>query len=46
LPAFLARPVGVPVYHGFPVIDGVEEDVFRLGMVTDFLSDPNPRVGR
>ena len=39
LPAFLARPAGVPVYHGFPVIDGAEGDGFRLGMITDFLSE-------
>lgn len=40
LPAFLARPPGAPVYHGFPVIDGAEADGFRLGMITDFLSEP------
>jgi hypothetical protein len=40
LPAFLARPPGAPVYHGFPVIDGVEIDGFRLGMITDFLAEP------
>ena len=40
LPAFLARPAGAPVYHGFPVIGGVEADGFRLGMITDFLSEP------
>ena len=39
LPAFLARPAGAPVYHGFPVIDGAEADGFRLGMITDFLSE-------
>jgi len=40
LPAFLARPAGAPVYHGFPVIDGAEAGGFRLGMITDFLSEP------
>lgn len=40
LPAFLSRPAGAPVYHGFPVLDGVEADGFRLGMITDFLSEP------
>ena len=40
LPAFLARPAGAPVYHGFPVIDGFESDSFRLGMITGFLSEP------
>ena len=39
LPAFLARPPGAPVYHGFPVIDGAEVGGFRLGMITDFLSE-------
>jgi hypothetical protein len=38
LPAFLARPPGAPVYHGFPVIEGAEAEGFRLGMITDFLS--------
>lgn len=36
LPAFLARPEGVPVYHGFPVLDDVEFDGFRLGIISDF----------
>lgn len=40
LPAFLARPPGAPVYHGFPVIEGAEAGGFRLGMITDFLSEP------
>lgn len=39
-PAFLARPEGTPVYHGFPVVEGVEVDGFRLGMITDFESSP------
>ncbi len=39
LPAFVARPAGAPVYHGFPVLD-VEVDGFRLGMITDFLAQP------
>ena len=40
MPAFLARPAGAPVYHGFPVIGDVEVDGFRLGMITNFLSGP------
>jgi hypothetical protein len=40
LPAFLARPQGAPVCHGFPVIDGAVASGFRLGMITDFLSEP------
>jgi hypothetical protein len=39
-PAFLARPPGAPVYHGFPAIEDAEIDGFRLGMITDFLSEP------
>ena len=40
LPAFLARPGGMPVYHGFSVIEGVNVDGFRLGIITDFESSP------
>jgi len=36
LPAFLARPKGAPVYHGFPVLDDVEIEGFRLGMITNW----------
>jgi hypothetical protein len=35
-PAFLARPAGTPVYHGFPVLEDVEVDGFKLGMITDW----------
>jgi len=35
-PAFASRPAGAPVYHGFPVLDDVEIDGFRLGMITDW----------
>jgi hypothetical protein len=35
LPAFIARPAGEPVYHGFPVLD-VEVDGFRLGAISGF----------
>lgn len=41
MPAFLAPPQGAPVYHGFPVIDGVLVDGFRFGMITDFLTEPD-----
>ena len=40
LPAFLARPEGAPIDHGFPVVEGVEVEGFRLGMITDFESSP------
>lgn len=34
VPAFLARPAGAPVYHGFEVLEGVEADGFRLGTIS------------
>ena len=34
LPAFLAPPAGAPPYHGFPILEGVEVDGFRLGVIT------------
>jgi hypothetical protein len=34
VPAFLARPEGAPVYHGFTVLEGVEADGFRLGIIS------------
>ncbi len=40
LPAFLARPDDAPVYHGFPIIESSMSDGFRLGMITDFVSEP------
>jgi len=35
-PAFIARPVGAPVYYGFVVLDDVVVDGFTLGKITDF----------
>jgi hypothetical protein len=35
-PAFVARPVGAPVYHGFVVLEDVNVDGFTLGTITDF----------
>lgn len=35
-PAFLARPEGAPVYHGFPLLAGAEIDGFQLGKISDF----------
>jgi hypothetical protein len=37
-PAFLARPEGAPVYHGFQVLDDVGVDGFTFGKITDFES--------
>lgn len=43
LPAFLARPDGAPVYYGFPILDDVEVDGFRLGMITDWEAEAADR---
>ena len=40
LPGFLARPEDAPVYHGFPILEDVEVDGFRLGMITDWEAEP------
>jgi hypothetical protein len=39
-PAFLARPEGAPVYHGFIILDDVVVDGFTLGTITDFEAQP------
>jgi len=39
LPAFLARPPGAPVYHGFPLVEGAEVDGFQLGMISGMGED-------
>jgi hypothetical protein len=40
-PAFIARPPGAPVYYGFPILDDVEVDGFRLGMISDWEAEPS-----
>jgi hypothetical protein len=40
LPAFLTPPEDEPVYYGFPVLDDVEVDGFKLGIITDFEAEP------
>lgn len=35
-PAFVARPNGAPVYHGFVVLEDVNVEGFILGAITDF----------
>lgn len=35
-PAFIARPAGAPVYHGFEVLSDVVVGGFTLGKITDF----------
>jgi hypothetical protein len=39
-PAFVARPVGAPVYHGFVVLNDVAAEGFTLGKITDFEAEP------
>ncbi len=39
-PAFVARPEGAPVYHGFVVLDDVKVDGFTLGKITDWEAEP------
>jgi hypothetical protein len=39
-PAFVARPVGASVYHGFVVLDDVTSEGFTLGKITDFEAEP------
>lgn len=41
LPAFLARPEGAPVYHGFPLLDESQTDGWRLGVISSFDDDPD-----
>ena len=35
-PAFLARPDGAPVYHGFPVIPETETHGWFYGVISDY----------
>jgi len=39
-PAFIARPAGAPVYHGFAVLSDVVVEGFSFGKITDFDSEP------
>src|SRR4029077_14218638 len=40
-PAFIARPEGTPVYHGFVVLDDVTVGGFTLGKITDWAAAPS-----
>ncbi len=40
-PAFIARPTGAPIYHGFQVLDDVVVEGFTLGKITDFEAQPS-----
>jgi hypothetical protein len=39
-PAFIARPEGALVYHGFRALDDVSVDGFTFGAITDFEAEP------
>jgi hypothetical protein len=43
VPAFVARPKGSPVYYGFPILEDVAVDGFKLGMITDWEAQPDER---
>lgn len=38
--AFIARPSGTPVYHGFPILSDVSVEGFTFGMISDFEAEP------
>jgi hypothetical protein len=40
LPAFIARPEGTPVYHGFPLIEETLTDGWCFGAISAFEDDP------
>src|SRR5271166_6486088 len=39
-PAFVAKPEGVPVYHGFAILSDVVVDGFTFGKISDFDAEP------
>jgi len=39
-PAFVARPEGAPVYHGFQVLSDVVVEGFTFGKISDFDAEP------
>jgi len=39
-PAFIAKPAGAPVYHGFQVLEDVVVGGFTFGKITDFEAEP------
>ena len=40
LPAFLARPAGAPVYHGFPILEESLTEGWRYGMISALDDEP------
>ena len=45
LPAFLARPKGAPVYHGFPVVAQTMTDGWCFGTITEYESPDGCNFG-
>jgi len=39
LPAFLSKPDGAPVYHGFPLVEETRTDGWCYGAITEFLEE-------
>ena len=39
-PAFIAPPLGAPVYYGFQNLSGVRAEGFTFGKITDFEAEP------
>jgi hypothetical protein len=44
-PAFLAKPAGAPVYHGFPLVPETEIDGWCYGAITAYQSANGRRAG-
>lgn len=38
-PAFLARPEGAPIYHGFPIIEESNTNGWRIGTITEYIGE-------
>ena len=38
LPAFLSRPEGAPIYHGFPIVPETLTDGWCFGAITEYAS--------
>jgi hypothetical protein len=45
LPAFLARPEGAPVYHGFPIIPETMTDGWCFGAITEYANSDGCDTG-
>jgi len=44
-PAFVARPSGAPVYHGFPLIEETNTNGWVYGAITDFEAPEGAEAG-